>query len=98
MLMKVASAVLAVAALLAADAANAQALNLSKMTCKDFVESTKEAAAAITVWLDGYFTDEDELSVVDFDKLKITAQKLATYCTQNPRMGLMSAAENVIDK
>ena len=50
------------------------------------------------MWLDGYFTDEDELSVVDFDKLKITAQKLTTYCAKNPRMGLVAAAEDVVTK
>jgi hypothetical protein len=96
--MKVVSAVFVVAVLLAADVANAQAVHPSKMKCKDFVETPKEVAAALTVWLDGFFTDDDEVSVVDFDELKITAQKLATYCTQNPRMELMTAAETVIDK
>ena len=94
----IANAVLVVAALFAAGAANAQAVDLSKIKCREFIELPKETANAITIWLDGYFTDEEDPAVVNFDKLKAEAEKLAAFCAQNPKMGLMSAAESVMVK
>ena len=86
------------AALLVASPANAQAINLATMKCNAFIELSKDAIAAVTVWLDGYYTDEEDPAVVDFDKLKAKGEKLNAFCVQNPRMGLMTAAENVMSK
>jgi len=97
MIIKTAAAVL-VAAVLFTEAANAQAVDLSKIKCKDFIELPKETAYAITVWLDGYFTDEEDPAVVDFDKLKAMAERVGAFCAQNPKMGLMGAAESVMVK
>jgi acid stress chaperone HdeB len=98
MLVKVAGAVLVVAAFLAAAPADAQVVDLSTIKCKDFVELPKETVNAITMWLDGYYTDEEDPAVVDFDKLKAKADKLGAFCVQNPKMGLMTAAESVMTK
>ena len=98
MSVRIATMVLVAAILFAAEAANAQAVDLSKIKCKDFIELPKETATAITIWLDGYFTDEEDPAVVDFDKLKAMAEKLGSFCAQNPRMGLLGAAESVMVK
>jgi acid stress chaperone HdeB len=95
---KVASAILVVAALLAAAPADAQVIDLSALTCKQFIELPKETLNAVTLWLDAYLTDEEESAVIDFDKMKGKAERLAAYCAQNPEMSLMAAAENVMDK
>jgi acid stress chaperone HdeB len=93
-------AVLVVAAVLAtaanAQVANAQVVDLSTIKCKDFVELPKETVNAVTMWLDGYYTDEEDPAVVDFDKMKGKADKLVAFCQANPKMGLMSAAESVM--
>jgi acid stress chaperone HdeB len=98
MSVKIAVALLVAAVLFAAEAANAQAVDLSKIKCKDFIELPKETAYAITVWLDGYFTDEEDPAIVDFDKLKAMAERVGAFCAQNPKMGLMGAAESVMVK
>lgn len=95
---KIARSVLVAALLLAANPAGAQSVDLSKIKCKDFIELPKETAFAITVWLDGYFTDEEDPAVVDFDKLKAMAEKVGAFCSQNPKMGLITAAESVMVK
>ena len=94
----IANAALVVAALFAAGAANAQAVDLSKIKCREFIELPKETANAITIWLDGYFTDEEDPAVVNFSKLKAEAEKLGSFCAQNPRMSLITAAESVMVK
>jgi len=98
MLVKIASAALVVTALFVAQVARAQSVDLSKLTCKEFTELPKETATAITMWLDGYFTDEEDPAVVDFDKLKAMAEKVGAFCAQNPKMGLITAAESVMVK
>jgi acid stress chaperone HdeB len=98
MIWKAACAALVAAALLPAAPAKAQAIDLAKMKCKNFIELSKDTIATITVWLDGYYTDEEDAAVLEPDKLKAIADKLTAYCAQNPKLGLMLAAETVMAK
>jgi acid stress chaperone HdeB len=100
MLVKVTALVAAVlaAAAMVAGAANAQVVDLSTIKCREFIELPKETATAITMWLDGYFTDEEDPAVVDLDKMRGKAEKLGAFCAANPKMSLMTAAENVMAK
>jgi acid stress chaperone HdeB len=97
MSVKIASTVI-LATVLAATAANPQAIDLSRMKCKDLIELPKETVASLTIWLDGYLTDDEEPRVVDLAQMKVKADKLGLYCAQNPSVGLLSAAEDVLEK
>jgi HdeA/HdeB family len=90
-------AVVIVAALVCCPAA-AQQVDVSKLKCQEFIALPKETVAHLTLWLDGYFTDEEDPAVVDLDKMKGTAEKLVSYCAQNPRLRVMTAAEDVLAK
>jgi acid stress chaperone HdeB len=98
MLWRVAIAVLVVAGSLAAQPGNAQLVVLSTLRCKQFIELPKETVNAVTMWLDGYWSDEEDPAVIDFDTIKLKAERLAAYCGQNPEMSLMTAAENTMSK
>lgn len=98
MLWRVAIAVLVVAGSLAAQPCSAQLVDLSTLRCKQFIELPKETVNAVAMWLDGYWTDEEDPAVVDFDKMKLKAARLAAYCGQNLEMSLMTAAENIMSK
>jgi len=92
------AATLVVAAFVVATAAHGESLDLSRMKCKDLIELPKETVATLTVWLDGYLTDEEEPRVVDLEKMKLKAERLSLYCAQNPRVSILSAAEDVLEK
>ena len=98
MIARLAGAALFAAAMFAAHGANAQTVDLSAISCKQFIELPKDTAAAITLWLDGHLTDEEDPAVLDLDRIKAKAERLATFCTQNPQTGLMAAAEDVMGK
>jgi acid stress chaperone HdeB len=98
MFWRVAIAVLVAAGSLAAQPGHAQLVDLSTLRCKQFIELPKETINAVTMWLDGYLTDEEDPAVVDVDKIKLKAEGLAAYCGQNPEMSLMTAAENIMSK
>ena len=98
MIARIAGAALLAAAVFAAHGADGQALDLSAISCKQFVELPKDTAAAITLWLDGHLTDEDDPAVVDLDRIKANAERLAAFCARNPQTGLIAAAESVMGK
>ena len=90
--------VVVMAGLLSAGTAEAQQVELSKLRCREFIDLPKDTIANITLWLDGYYTDEEDPAVVDFDKVKAKAERLVAFCAQNPKSRVMTAAEDVIVK
>jgi acid stress chaperone HdeB len=82
--------------LAAATPAAAQKLDLSKVTCKQFLESGKENIGLVLMWLHGYWTEADDPPIVDFDKMATDAEKIGGYCGKNPGKGFMEAAEAVL--
>jgi HdeA/HdeB family protein len=90
--------VVVIAGLLSVGTADAQQVELSKLRCREFIDLPKETIANITLWLDGYYTDEEDPAVVDFDKVKAKADRLVAFCAQNPKSRVMTAAEDAILK
>jgi acid stress chaperone HdeB len=88
----------AVAMALAVGPAAAQKVDLSTIKCKEFLESGKDTIGFIMMWLDGFYTDEDAPSVVDFDAMKGKGEKLGEYCAKNPANGLITAADEIFGK
>ncbi len=86
LLASAASALFLAAAVFGAGGASAQAIDLSTLKCREFAEFPKDTVNAITMWLDGYLTDEEDPAVIDLDKMKAKAEKLAAYCVQNPKI------------
>ena len=84
------------AALLAASNACAQVVDVSTITCKDFSAHKKDEMLAIIMWLSGYYTKDDDPTVIDFAKVKGKTDKVADYCTKNPAVGLVPAAEPIL--
>ena len=90
-----AAAALAVAVF--ATPAQAQKLDLSTITCKEFLASGQENIGFILMWMDAYFRDEDSPAVIDFDKMKTIGGKLGEACAKNPTMGLITIAEPIYE-
>jgi hypothetical protein len=85
------------ALLVVAPAANAQSLDLSKITCKEFLDSDKTRKDLIIAWLDGYYLDQNTMGpVMKLDKFAADLQKLSDYCTPNPALDVISAAEKTV--
>jgi acid stress chaperone HdeB len=78
--------------------ASAQVVDLSTIKCKEFLDSGKDTIGYVMMWLDGYFTSEDDPAIVDFDKMKVKGERLGQYCAKNPTHGLLTAAEEVMEK
>jgi acid stress chaperone HdeB len=47
-------------------------------------------------WLEGYYTEDDEPTTIDFAEFKSTFEKLLVYCSNNPSVGVLTAADQVM--
>jgi acid stress chaperone HdeB len=74
----------------------AQVVDMSTITCQDFAGRPADQKANIMFWLEGYYTDESDPTNVDFGAAKATLEKLLGYCSSNPTIGLLTAAEEVM--
>ena len=88
--------VVVAAALLAASPARAQVVDMSIITCADFSSRPPEQIANIMFWLEGYYTEDDDPTTIDFSEFKSTLEKLLLYCKDNPTVGVLTAADEVM--
>jgi len=78
--------------------ARAEKIDLSTMTCKQFLAKDKDEIGIILTWLDAYYKEEDDPPVIDTEKFTKNAGKLGAYCATNPTIGLITAADHLFGK
>jgi hypothetical protein len=76
----------------------AQDIDLASLKCADFLKSDPETTKIVVLWLGGYYTYEDDPTVISLGRLKNKEQQLKQYCIDNQTMSLISAAEIFMDK
>jgi acid stress chaperone HdeB len=87
------------AALLAGvPAAQAQVVDVSKFSCKEFLALKPEHITMLWAWLYGYYADQDADPVIDFNKLVAKGQALAQACQGSPDKDIISVAEDIYEK
>ena len=59
---------------------------------KDFMK----LVYVVIAWLEGYYTEDDNPTTIDFAEFKSTLEKLLAYCSKNPTVGLLTAADEVM--
>ena len=74
----------------------AQVVDLSTITCADFWARPADQMANIMFWLEGYYTENDDPTTIDFSEFKSTLEKLLVYCSNNPTVGVLTAADEVM--
>ncbi len=73
-------------------------LDLSKVTCKDFIGAGKDNISIILTWLDAYYLSKDAPPVIDFDRMAKSGKALGEYCGANGDATLSKAADQVMSK
>jgi acid stress chaperone HdeB len=91
-------AALCLGSLLTVGAARAEQIDFSTTTCKEFMDSHKEAMGVVLAWLDGYYRDENDPPIFDTDRFQENAKKLGAYCAVHPTVGLITAADELFGK
>jgi len=73
-------------------------LDLSTMTCQEFLVTDKDEIRIILAWLDGYYKDEQDPAILDTDTMVANLKKLNEYCASNPIVGLITATNKLFGK
>ena len=85
-------------AILGAAPAQAAVLDLSTMTCKQFIESDKDTIGTMLTWMDGWYKGDEDTAIIDTDVFVANARKFGAYCAANPTISIVNAAEEVLGK
>lgn len=68
-------------------------VDVSKITCKEFLHDTVTVPENIAYWLSGYYNGKRGNTVFDVNSLKDNVGKVESYCLKNQDITVMQAAE-----
>ena len=78
--------------------ANAVVLDLSTMTCKQFLEGGDDTIKMVLTWMDGWYKGDSDEAIIDTEVFVDNAKKFGTYCAKNPTISIVNAAESILGK
>jgi hypothetical protein len=76
--------------------AMAQDLDFSKITCKEFISAPKDEITTILVWLEGFYTKENDPPIMYQAKVTKDAKALSDYCNAHNDDDVIKAADAVM--
>lgn len=71
-------------------------LDVSKISCDQFVGYKITNPRNIALWLSGYYNGQRGNTMLDTQALTKSAKKLQDYCIRNPQTLVMQAVETVL--
>jgi acid stress chaperone HdeB len=92
------AAAMMLAAALPSAPANAVVLDLSTMTCKQFLEGGDDTIKMVLTWMDGWYKGDSDEAIIDTEVFVDNAKKFGTYCAKNPSISIVNAAEAILGK
>ncbi len=78
--------------------AHAVVLDLSTMTCKQFVEGGDDEIKMVLTWMDGWYKGDQDEAIIDTDVFVENAKKFGQFCAANPTISIVNAAEKILGK
>ncbi|MBQ7585716.1 MAG: hypothetical protein IJU40_05655 [Desulfovibrionaceae bacterium] len=97
--MKKILASLALAAFLAAPAASMAGgdIDMSKVTCKEFLNAGDQGIGMMVTWIDGYLSAKSDNTVMSDEWMKKLGTHMGTYCAKNGSKTIMDAIDALPD-
>jgi len=83
---------------LASAPSHAVVLDLSTVTCQQFIEGSKDEITMVLTWLDGWYKGDEDEAIIDTDVFVTNAKKFGTFCAANPNISVVNAAEKILGK
>lgn len=93
--MKFYACTLLIALMISTSAAQAQQVNFTTAKCQDLANMSEDVVDLVSVWLDGFSSDEEQPETLTVDFSGTDADDLTAYCQQNPSVSLVQAFENL---
>ncbi len=96
--MRTLSVAIAMLATLGTATAHAEVLDLGKVSCGAFAAMDGVSKTNVAVWLNGYYMNENDDPIINWDKVNDLGNALVKYCAANAEMKLSDAAEKLMGK
>jgi acid stress chaperone HdeB len=97
--MKITGAALFAATLLLSQApAHAVVLDLSTLSCKQFIEGGEDEIKMVLTWMDGWYKGDEDEAIIDTEVFVANAKKFGAFCAANPNISIVNAAEKILGK
>jgi hypothetical protein len=77
-------------------AAQAEALDLSRASCADFVSMSENDRTQLSLWLAGYFAGSAMRPLLDVEKVTAAPAALAELCAKSPQLALVGAETRAV--
>ena len=71
-------------------------LDISKITCEEYVMDTITFPQYIVMWLSGYYNGKRNNTIIEPDKVQKNEEKVNLYCYEHRDATVMDAAKNVL--
>ena len=81
---------------LVSDAHAQVTLDVSKVTCEQYVGYKITDPQNIAIWLSGYYSGKRGTTSLDTQAVTEYARKLQDYCIRNPQVPVMQAVEGLL--
>lgn len=87
---------LSAAALLISSAGGAETIDLSTLSCKQFLESGDDGIKMVLTWMDGWYKGDSDEAIIDTNVFVENAKKFGAFCATNPNISIVNAAEKIL--
>ena len=75
-----------------------QDIDLAILQCAEFLRSDAVITRSIVLWLAGFYTYEDDPTIISRAKLEEKERQIRQYCSEHQGLPLISVAEIFMDK
>jgi acid stress chaperone HdeB len=73
-------------------------INVSSMTCSQFLQSDQNRSNVILAWFLGFYAQVENPQVIDLTQLDQVRDRFNTFCAQQPGFYMTTAAEGLLGK
>jgi acid stress chaperone HdeB len=84
--------------LLSSAPAHAVVLDLSTLSCKQFIEGGEDEIKMVLTWMDGWYKGDEDEAIIDTEVFVANAKKFGAFCAANPNISIVNAAEKILGK
>jgi len=75
-----------------------QKIDVSAMTCRQFLEASEGNIQVISAWFLGFHSEVENPQIIDLGNLDKLREKLMTFCKEQPLFRMTTAAEGILGK
>ena len=88
--------ILSAVALFFSSAGRAETIDLSTLSCKQFLESGDDGIKMVLTWMDGWYKGDSDEAIIDTNVFVENAKKFGAFCATNPNISIVNAAEKIL--